>query len=620
LREKVASGIPPGIAGDLFHGQFRHRQSQPDGTTHFRQDWMGDWAYAPIVEMVSRGFNGTVFLYDYLTMEMAQVPGFPQLYFRVYGHFTFKTDITSVGTGTYVKDGSIINMIEVIDATGKVYSRMSGVEWAIEGDKTTKFIEPIIVQNTRFSPFERPEESQLMAGNDYVSGSSGSEQLRGFGGNDSLTGEGGIDALYGEAGDDTLDGGADADDLYGGIGNDTIKGYTQGDYIDGGDNFDTWALTGTWMAGGGTPPVTDLTAVTFYNIEAISISYGEIMLNSNQVGGASTVQTVYGGTLDRDMLRVVAAPGSNVINLSTVNFVNWNNWSGEFDIITIQGTAAADTIDGSMKDDRIFAYDGANTVRGGAGQDTIEGGAQADILRGGDGSDTITGGGGNDIIIADDDLAQFPTANVGSDSVYGGEGNDTIMALRGQNVINGGAGTDTVDYGFLVQDPARTQVPVHVLIDLSRTVDPNNPDLGYSAYIDLDYTEVFIPAVRDILVGVENVFGTAFVDRITGNGDGNHLSGRAGNDTLTGLGGNDTLEGGSGIDSLVGGSGNDVYKITGLDVIVEEAGNGTDHVRSSVSFALGANLEVLQLTGSNAINGIGNELANTVVGTARTTS
>jgi Ca2+-binding RTX toxin-like protein len=300
--------------------------------------------------------------------------------------------------------------------------------------------------------------------------------------------------------------------------------------------------------------------------------------------------------------------------LSTVNFVDWNNWSGDFDIVTIHGTAAADTIDGSMKNDTIFAYDGANTVRGGQGSDVVHGGALADILRGGDGYDSLYGGGGNDILIGDDDLAGFPAAKSGDDSIYGGDGNDTIMALRGQNVVDGGAGSDTVDYGFLVQDPAGTQVPVHVLIDLSRTVDPNNPDLGYSAYIDLDYTEVFIPAVRDILVGVENVAGTVFNDRITGNGEANRLSGRDGTDTLTGLGGNDQLDGGAGNDRMDGGDGHDIYVTSGGDTIVEQANGGTDTVRSSVHTSLGANVERLELIGSSALNGVGNTLSNVLTG------
>lgn len=85
-------------------------------------------------------------------------------------------------------------------------------------------------------------------------------------------------------------------------------------------------------------------------------------------------------------------------------------------------------------------------------------------------------------------------------------------------------------------------------------------------------------------------------------------------DTLSGLAGNDTLDGGAGADSLAGGVGDDVYVVDNVgDIVLELAGEGIDLVQSSVSYALGANVENLTLTGS-AANGTGNELANIITG------
>ena len=273
--------------------QLQIASRNPDGTTYFAPEAMGNWTYGSIVEMVEGGWNGSSYNPDYISIQMSAVPGFPQLYFRLYGNFSFVTDYTSGGTGTYVAAGSIINTIEVIDGTGFVYDRLSGISFAFNTEKTTVGIEPINVFANSFRPGETPDIATLMNGNDYITGNSGTEVLYGYGGHDEMLGYGGTDALHGGTGNDTLNGGDAPDDLYGEAGNDVIVGYTAGDYIDGGADFDTWWLTGTYSTGIGLSPQHDYTSVSLYGIEAIRITWGEIVLNSNQVGGASTVQTIY---------------------------------------------------------------------------------------------------------------------------------------------------------------------------------------------------------------------------------------------------------------------------------------------------------------------------------------
>ncbi|MBH0182953.1 MAG: hypothetical protein HP490_15085, partial [Nitrospira sp.] len=97
-----------------------------------------------------------------------------------------------------------------------------------------------------------------------------------------------------------------------------------------------------------------------------------------------------------------------------------------------------------------------------------------------------------------------------------------------------------------------------------------------------------------------------------------NATGDSGNNSLTGNSGANILDGGLGDDTLVGLGGNDIYVVNSLGDTVSETlagmAGGIDTVESAVSFLLGANIEHLTLTGSGAINGIGNGLSNRLIG------
>ncbi|MFG6464958.1 hypothetical protein ACG04Q_25580, partial [Roseateles sp. DXS20W] len=100
-----------------------------------------------------------------------------------------------------------------------------------------------------------------------------------------------------------------------------------------------------------------------------------------------------------------------------------------------------------------------------------------------------------------------------------------------------------------------------------------------------------------ILTGSANLTGT-----------GNELD-----NERTGDAGNETVDGGAGSELMAGGAGDDVYVVDDAgDQVVENPGEGTDTVRAAASFALGANLENLVLTGTAIVDGTGNELANVI--------
>lgn len=112
----------------------------------------------------------------------------------------------------------------------------------------------------------------------------------------------------------------------------------------------------------------------------------------------------------------------------------------------------------------------------------------------------------------------------------------------------------------------------------------------------------------------DTISGSADADTLSGGLGNDLLLGNAGDDSLDGGIGNDTLNGGTGSDTMLGGSGNDTYYVTDAgDITIENPGEGTDTVYTSISWQLDPNLENLVLldAGGN-IEGIGNELDNVI--------
>ena len=134
----------------------------------------------------------------------------------------------------------------------------------------------------------------------------------------------------------------------------------------------------------------------------------------------------------------------------------------------------------------------------------------------------------------------------------------------------------------------------------------------YGAPGDADYDDAVFTVMEYKSL---TLTGTNAAEALTGGVASDFLLGKAGNDTLAGHSGNDRLDGGKDADKMSGGRGDDIYLVDNSgDQVIEAKGEGDDTVLSGVSYTLTANTERLVLTGTQAINGTGNDLDNKITG------
>lgn len=154
----------------------------------------------------------------------------------------------------------------------------------------------------------------------------------------------------------------------------------------------------------------------------------------------------------------------------------------------------------------------------------------------------------------------------------------------------------------------------------TRVLSGTSPDYSTPLNIKITVKDTANQTVSDVFkltfaVQNQTINGTNSAETLTGASGNDTLTGQAGNDTLYGQAGNDTLNGGTGNDIMYGGKGDDVYIVDSTsDSVNETANEGIDTIQSSVTYTLGNNVENVTLTGTTAINGMGNTLNNTIIG------
>ena len=323
------------------------------------------------------------------------------------------------------------------------------------------------------------------------------------------------------------------------------------------------------------------------------------------------------------------------------------------------GTTGDETIDFSFStpttagDDRIWALQGNDFIKGGGGADQIDGGFGADtatyevdgttegvianLTTGSGGSfflssfggtsigdkytsiENLTGSEFGDTLIGDfganilEGGTDFLITISGDDFLFGGGGNDTLDGQFDNDTLNGGSGADEMHGGggidtlsylnfsgvtglfFLINLGPAADLPATTGVTITLDASGNGSGIGGDAQ-------------GDTFTSIENVIGSRFADVLTGNASVNELSGDLGDDTLNGGGGGDTLD---------GGDGNDTYIVDNVGVTLTEFdGQGTDTVQTSLTFSIQALafFENITLTGAALANATGNETANVING------
>ena len=492
-----------------------------------------------------------------------------------------------------------------------------------------------------------------------------------------LTGSGNINAtgntlantLTGNSGNNTLDGGTGADTMDGGAGNDTYVVDDAGDTVTdtaGGSDTVQSSVNFTLATG-----LENLTLTGSGNINGTGNSAANTLTGNSGnnvltgLGGDDTYVIQNAG----DTVVEGAGAGTDTVN-SSVSFTLGAN----IENLTLTGSSNIDGT-GNTLANTLTGNTGNNTLDGGTGADIMDGGAGNDTYVVDDAGDTVTDtAGGTDTVQSSvtftlgtglENLTLTGSGNINgtgnsaANTLTGNTGNNRLDGAGGADSMSGGAGNDTY-----VVDNAGDSVKESA----ASGTDTVESSVTFTLGANVEHLT---------LTGSGNINGTGntLANTLTGNSGNNTLDGGTGADDMTGHAGNDvyvvdnvgdtvtesggggtdtvqssititslfaevenltltgsadingtgnalgnTINGNSGTNTLTGGAGDDIYVVqNAADTVVENAAEGTDTVRSSVTYTISDDdVEHLTLTGSSNINGTGNASANTLTGNSGT--
>jgi Ca2+-binding RTX toxin-like protein len=226
--------------------------------------------------------------------------------------------------------------------------------------------------------------------------------------------------MFGNKGANVLSGSAHADTITGGLGSDTLRG--------GGDN-DVFLIAA--QAEHGSAEVIDGGTGTADRIRFTSVTAGDTLLLSSHISNVEIAELQAGATA----LNLDASAAQQGLQLRGNSGVNALTGSAFADTLfgglgkdVLDGGAGRDTGDFSDKSDAVVV-----TLTGATAADVTVNGTVQDTVRN---VENLIGGSGNDRFTGDGSANDF----------RGGLGNDFFKGGLGKDVLDGGGGLDTADF------------------------------------------------------------------------------------------------------------------------------------------------------------------------------
>ncbi|MGZ8954107.1 MAG: putative Ig domain-containing protein [Methylovulum sp.] len=499
------------------------------------------------------------------------------------------------GTGEDILAGGLGNDFYLVDKSGDVIIEEVG-EGTDQVNSSVSYALPVEV------------EMLTLTGSSLTSGT-GNEQAN---------------TIVGNSNDNTLDGRTGGDNLIGGLGNDVYMVDNASDvvieYMNGGNDQVNSSISYTLSE-----QLENLTLVDAFDINGtgndlinvITGNGGGNILSggagNDVLSGGSGIDTLIGGLGDdsyivdntSDVVIETANEGADQVSSSVTYTL-----STEVESLTLTGSSAINGIGNNL----------ANSITGNSG---------GNILTGGASSDTLTGGGGSDTYVVNltavGELEDAVVAGTGIDTLkllgnYLGSTLTLMTAISIEHVDVSGTGSSLLDLTGNMTNNTLTGNAANNILDGAAGNDTLLGGLGNDNYLVDSSADIVTEAASAGADTVQSI-ATSYilgsnVENLVLTGAGNTSgSGNSLVNVITGNIGNNILSGGSGADTLVGGLGNDIYIVDNAsDVVIETANEGADQISSSVTYTLSTEVESLTLTGSSAINGIGNNLANSITG------